>query len=65
MRVGILGSGLMRAECGEVDFKLAYDPDAQRDRCELLKDIVAIGNHGGGARFIGLACASRMGHRRV
>lgn len=43
-----------RAECDEVDFKLDVDPDEQRDRCELLKDIVAIGNHGGGAILIGV-----------
>jgi hypothetical protein len=43
-----------RAECDEVDFKVDFDPDSQRDLCELLKDIVAIGNHGGGGILIGV-----------
>jgi hypothetical protein len=42
-----------RAECDEIDFKGEWDPSSQRDRCELLKDIVAIGNHGGGGSSLG------------
>lgn len=43
-----------RAESDDVDFKIEFDPAAQRDWCELLKDIVAIGNHGGGGIVIGV-----------
>jgi hypothetical protein len=43
-----------QAESDAIDFKSDFDPGAQRDRVELLKDIVAIGNHGGGAILIGV-----------
>lgn len=41
-------------ESDDVDFKVEFDPESQRDWCELLKDVVAIGNHGGGAILIGV-----------
>jgi hypothetical protein len=41
-------------ETDEIDFKETFDRHNQRDWCELLKDVVAIGNHGGGAIVIGV-----------
>jgi hypothetical protein len=42
------------AETNAVDFKREFDPTFEGDWCELLKDIVAIGNSGGGAIVIGV-----------
>jgi hypothetical protein len=37
-----------------VDFKSAFDPESTGDWCELVKDIVAMANSGGGVIVIGL-----------
>ena len=37
-----------------IDFKSAFDPESTGDWCELVKDIVAMANSGGGAIVIGL-----------
>lgn len=37
-----------------IDFKSAFDPESTGDWCELIKDIVAMANSGGGAIVIGL-----------
>jgi Putative DNA-binding domain len=37
-----------------VDFKSAFDPESTGDWCELVKDVVAMANSGGGAIVIGL-----------
>jgi hypothetical protein len=37
-----------------VDFKSAFDPASTGDWCELVKDVVAMANSGGGAIVIGL-----------
>ena len=42
------------AETNAIDFKREFDPASIGDWCELLKDIVAIGNSGGGAVVIGV-----------
>ena len=41
-------------ESGELDFKASFDPTAAQDWCELIKDIVAMANSGGGLIVIGV-----------
>ncbi|MBL8963895.1 MAG: putative DNA binding domain-containing protein [Phycisphaeraceae bacterium] len=43
------------SECGAVDFKSAFDPAQRSDWCELIKDVVAMANSGGGCIVLGLA----------
>ena len=45
---------LLVSESDSVDFKSAFDPEAPGDWLELVKDIVAIANHGGGWILIGV-----------
>jgi Putative DNA-binding domain len=44
-----------KSESKSVDFKSAFDPDRLADWCELLKDVVAMANSGGGTILIGVA----------
>lgn len=44
-----------KSESKSLDFKSAFDPDRPADWCELLKDIVAMANSGGGTILIGVA----------
>lgn len=37
-----------KRESKHVEFKESFDPTASADWCELIKDVVAIGNSGGG-----------------
>jgi len=41
-------------EDADFDFKSSFDPAAQQDWCELIKDIVAMANSGGGLIVIGV-----------
>jgi hypothetical protein len=41
-------------ESSEIDFKAAFDTTAARDWCELIKDIVAMANSGGGLVIVGV-----------
>ena len=41
-------------ESADLDFKLAFDPSAPQDWCELIKDIVAMTNSGGGLIVFGV-----------
>lgn len=41
-------------ESRSIDFKSSFDPDSSADWCELIKDVVAIANSGGGSILIGL-----------
>ena len=43
-----------QAETASIEFKSSFDPDSPREWCELVKDVVAIGNSGGGTILIGL-----------
>ena len=38
----------------EIDFKAAFDPAALQDWCELIKDVVAMANSGGGIVVFGI-----------
>src|SRR3954470_11939230 len=50
-----LAAALARnSEISDVDFKSSFDPDALRDWLELLKDIGAFANSGGGYILAGL-----------
>lgn len=40
-------------ETGDLDFKAGFDPQAPHDWCELVKDIVAMANSGGGLLVFG------------
>lgn len=42
------------AESDQVDFKREFDPSRDGDWCELLKDLLAMGNSGGGAILVGV-----------
>jgi hypothetical protein len=42
-----------KEECDTLDFKSAFDPGRLADWCELVKDIVAMANSGGGTIVIG------------
>ena len=51
----LVGKGLMaKRESKHVDFKSAFDPESTGEWCELVKDIVAMANSGGGVIVIGL-----------
>lgn len=41
-------------ESAEVDFKESLDFDSLKDRCEIVKDIIAMANSGGGYLLIGV-----------
>lgn len=43
-----------RRESKSVDFKAQVDPESRRDTCEVVKDIVAIANSGGGIILFGV-----------
>lgn len=43
-----------KRESSHVDFKEKFDPNDARDWCEIVKDIVAIANSGGGIIIFGL-----------
>ncbi len=43
-----------RRESKFVDFKRSFDPDSNGEWCELVKDIVAMANSGGGVILVGL-----------
>lgn len=43
-----------KAESREVDFKATFDPDQRGSWCELIKDIVAMANSGGGTILFGV-----------
>ena len=42
-------------ETAAVDFKATFDPSSRQDWCELVKDIVAMANTGGGCILFGVA----------
>ena len=42
------------SENSEIDFKVMFDPTAGQDWCELIKDIVAMANSGGGVIVFGV-----------
>lgn len=43
-----------KRESRSIDFKQQFDTESTRDWCEVLKDIVAIANSGGGVILVGL-----------
>lgn len=43
-----------KRESKSVDFKRSFDPDGASDWCELIKDLVAMANSGGGTILIGV-----------
>src|SRR6266849_6666309 len=42
-------------ESESVDFKASFDPQSKQDWCELIKDIIAMTNSGGGTVIVGVA----------
>lgn len=42
-------------ESTTVDFKTSFDPQSKGDWCELIKDIIAMTNSGGGSLIVGVA----------
>lgn len=44
----------IQRESAEVDFKEIIDFNSPKDRCEIIKDIVAMANSGGGCLLIGV-----------
>jgi len=51
-----------KRESKHVEFKQGFDPGSAREWCELIKDLAAIGNSGGGIIVFGLDIA---GYRRA
>jgi predicted HTH transcriptional regulator len=43
-----------KSESRSIDFKSTFNPDSAADWCELIKDIVAIANSGGGSILVGV-----------
>ncbi len=43
-----------KRESSRIEFKQTFDPDSKRDWCELIKDIIALANSGGGAILFGV-----------
>jgi hypothetical protein len=44
----------LAGESATADFKSAFDPQSKQDWCELIKDIVAMSNSGGGSIIVGV-----------
>lgn len=52
----LLSAALARmSESSDVDFKTSFDPHALRDWLEIIKDIAAFANSGGGHILVGIA----------
>src|SRR5438132_5450482 len=51
MRIDPINSG---SESRSLDFKRTFDSASTRDWCELIKDIVAMANSGGGVILVGV-----------
>jgi Putative DNA-binding domain/EC042_2821-lke REase len=50
-----LAAALVRTnECADVDFKTSFDVNAPRDWLEIIKDIAAMANSGGGFLLVGM-----------
>jgi hypothetical protein len=45
---------LLTGESGSLDFKSAFDPQSKQDWCELIKDMIAMSNSGGGLIIVGV-----------
>lgn len=45
---------LLEKETKQIEFKETFDADSPRDWCEIVKDIVAISNSGGGCILFGV-----------
>lgn len=41
-------------ECADLDFKATFDPTSPQDWCELIKDVIAMANSGGGVIVFGV-----------
>ena len=41
-------------ESASLDFKSCFDPESKQDWCELIKDMVAMSNSGGGTIIVGV-----------
>ncbi|PYS48261.1 MAG: hypothetical protein DMG13_25905 [Acidobacteria bacterium] len=41
-------------ESASLDFKSCFDPESKQDWCELIKDLVAMSNSGGGTIIVGV-----------
>lgn len=48
-----------KKESKYIEFKECFDPESAREWCELIKDIVAIGNSGGGVILFGVDDSGR------
>jgi len=44
----------LTGESASVDFKASFDPQSKQDWCELIKDIIAMSNSGGGLIVVGV-----------
>jgi hypothetical protein len=45
----------IEGESATIDFKASFDPKSTQDWCELIKDIIAMTNSGGGAIIVGVS----------
>jgi hypothetical protein len=44
----------LTGESASADFKSSFDPQSKQDWCELIKDIIAMSNSGGGLIIVGV-----------
>src|ERR1700680_3641018 len=44
----------LSGESASADFKSSFDPQSKQDWCELIKDIIAMSNSGGGVIIVGV-----------
>jgi len=49
-----------KRETRNIEFKEAFDPNSSQDWCELIKDIVAIANSGGGIILFGVDSVGKV-----
>src|SRR5205814_42456 len=54
-----------KRESKSVEFKQSFDPDLPGDWCEVIKDIVAMANSGGGIIVFGLDNSGNPTHTEV
>jgi hypothetical protein len=60
-----LNLAIAKGEYDRLDFKSGFDPTLTGDWCELIKDIVAMANSGGGRIVVGLDDDGKPSHENV
>jgi Schlafen, AlbA_2 len=56
---------IAKGECDCLDFKSGFNPSITGDWCELIKDVVAMANSGGGCVIVGLSDEGKLSGESV